>query len=191
MLQNSYMNKIGLLVLFFVITYHSIGQSSYVEYYTVKPKYPPNYEMKIIQQMSCHHCPEGAPPLDSNSLKENQKAEEFSKQVGKLKSIKIKYDSLHGFYLTQNSILNTFRTEYYSSFVKDLKGNPFSGPNQNSSSPEYKTYVGDSAVGTIRYRVVCKDCPYPKRRNLYYIFFYNKEGVILRHGLAKLKRARK
>ncbi len=170
--------------------FQSKSQSLYIEYYSIKPQYPPNYQKKEFGGVICSHCPGETFHLDSIHSMENEKAIKFNKTVQKLRTIHIGCDSMQKVYRTQDSVLELFKSELFSAYTTDLLDYPFHGPNQNKSSPECKLNKGDSAVGTIRYRVVCIDCPFPKKRKLYYIFYYDKNGMIVRHGLAYLKKGK-
>ncbi len=168
------------------------AQSLYILYKDVAPVFKIGDEIMIINKISCDHCPGGGPQLDSASITHNQKVHEWYRTAESLKSNGFKYDSLHGYYITCDSVLRLVRSEYYVAIqmYSYKNGNVFGTPNQNKSSPECKLDKGDSAVGTIRYRVVCTDCPYPKKKKLYYIFYYDKNGAAVRHGLAYLKKGK-
>jgi hypothetical protein len=147
-------------------------------------------EYSCVDQVSCADC-DKQPSLSAAQLKHNELAAAWQARGRRMLKEECLYDSVYHYYLATDSFLKLIRSEYYFWFFGNVKDRIFKGPNQNSSSPEYVFSPGDSAVGTVRYRVVCRDCPYPKKRPLYYIFYYDSKGDIVRHGLAYLDKKSK
>jgi hypothetical protein len=104
-------------------------------------------------------------------------------------------DSIQKVVHAKSFFLREIESHYYSFFTGKYCDTfytvYFLGLHHNATSPEVKLGTGDSAVGTIRYSVICKGCHYPKKWLLYYIFYYNKKGSVVRHGLAYLKRGKR
>jgi hypothetical protein len=182
------MNK--LLFVFFFILFHllSNAQNPYIEYNDVRPVLKSFDDITEISAL-CQDCPNSHP--DAGTGKHNQIVRSWYARFEKIRNEQCKYDSMHHYYLATDSFLRLVRSEYYQMIVGNLTKYIFIGPNQNSSSPEYIFNQEDEAVLTARYRLICKDCPYSKKKPLYYIFYYNAKGNIVKHGLAYMDEKRK
>ena len=181
------MNRVLGFFLFIIFQITCNGQATYIEFHDVSPRYNMSEYMEEQVPVICPDCPDGkGPPLTTAENKRNQAAAAWRSRIEKILKENCRYDSARNYYNVTDSFLALIRSEYYIWFLKSANKVLFIGPNQNSSSPEYKFNSHDSIAGTIRYRVVCKDCQYPKRKTLYYIFYYDNKGLILRHGLAAL-----
>jgi hypothetical protein len=182
------MYKIKIVLGILVFTSNAcMGQNPYTALKDVAPIYKSVNDLNCCGGVICDDCSERMPELPPS--KHDTMVLNWWNKAVILKLKGLKYDSINNCYNTCDSVLYLLRSEYYSAFIDyGRNNNVFGGPNQNKSSPEYVFSAGDSAVGTIRYRVVCRDCPYPKKNKLYYIFYYDKYKRMVRHGLAYLKK---
>ena len=162
--------KIALSTLIFTCNM-SMGQSLYIVLKDVNPIYKSTYDLSCCVGAACADCIEQMPELPPT--KHDTMVLDWWSKSSILKLKGLKYDTTNNCYNTRDSILFLLRSEYYSAFIDYGNNNSrvFGGPNQNKSSPEYEFSIGDSAISTIRYRIVCTDCPYPKKKKLYYIFY--------------------
>jgi hypothetical protein len=121
----------------------------------------------------------------------NKKVQDWWDMESKVRAIAFRYDSVNKYYHTTDSLLRLVRSEYYIGIkMNGSLSRNLLGRNQNNLSPEYNFKVGDTAISTSRFRLICSDCPYPKRWRLYYIFYYDKNNLVIRHGLAYLKKGK-
>jgi hypothetical protein len=183
------MYKINILFFLILLARYSPAQGSYIFYTDVKAGPDIEDAMGIISPITsshpCYAC--------QDFTEHNRIADSLVNRYLDGYTFGVRYDS-RGFYRVTDSFLKDTRSLFYTKYANPGATYQYLkvmiGPDQNATSPEYKFSKGDSAVGTVRYRVVCTDCPYPPKRTHYYIFFYNKKGIIVRHGLAYLKNGR-
>jgi hypothetical protein len=179
------------VILFCIFSCCLVGQQQYTFVRDVSPTIKGNeYQFMLLQGSTlCDGC---SGHLDSSAIKHNQPIEDWWNKARINHSQAMVLDRTRNLYHAIESSLRLMRSEYYSFYLKkNIKDREyFAYYDQNASSPEFTLDKGDSAVGTVRYRVVCTDCPYPKRWKLYYIFFYNQKGIVVRHSLAYLKKGR-
>ena len=183
------MYKINILFFLILLARYSPAQGSYIFYTDVKAGPDIAKAMEIISQNTSGH-----PCYGCQDFTEHNRITDSLVNIF-LDGYKygLKYDGRGSYRVTESFLKDTrslFYTYYTHSGVTYKYPEGMMGPDQNATSPEYKFSKGDSAVGTVRYRVVCSDCPYPPKRIHYYIFFYNKKGIIVRHGLAYLKKGK-
>ena len=166
-----------------------LAQNQYKMLLDIKPTILADSSEHILVNYGCGDCDHPRHSIDTViNLRHNQ---QWVSQFDALKTKGWHYDTTGEYYILSDSFLHTIRSIHYSIFINNPYKSLGLGANQNAHSLEYIFNTGDSAIGTIRYRVVCPDCPYPKRRKLYYIFYYDKNGLVVRHGLAYLRKGAK
>jgi hypothetical protein len=176
------------------------AQSTYILYSDIKPIARFRDDDIHINAGSCDDCDSlERSYVDPNIIAHNLRVKVRWDTWDTAKARGWNYNQAKHRYIAKYAFINLMRSAYYYNYVKANKSmltdtfTPRSelslGISQNVTSQESK--LDSMETGTIRYRVICKDCPYPKREKLYYIFYYDKNNLIIRHGLAELKKARR
>ncbi|MCW3128275.1 MAG: hypothetical protein JWO03_3933 [Bacteroidetes bacterium] len=148
-------------------------------------------DMDVVSSAGCLDCDavlHGPDTATATRLKRNK---EWMSAYDALKAKGWHYDSAKAYHIASDSFLRAIRSTHYSILLNRPYASLGLGKDQNSSSPECQFSSEDGVIGTVRFRVVCSDCPYSKRKTLYYIFAYGKSGIVVRHGLAELKSSHK
>jgi hypothetical protein len=177
------MSKLLVTNLFLVLFLLGKSQSPYV---FITFKLPIHKSEYTNETYCCDH-------LNAGEIAVNRKVEVWLRRVDSFNSYAMMFDSVCLCYKTTDTVMKLLKSDFYYaySYAGYKSIDLFRGPNQNKFSPECKLSSQDSMVtNTVRYRLACKDCVYPKRRQMYYMFFNNKYGITVRHGLAYLKKGK-
>ena len=102
------------------------------------------------------------------------------------------YDKTLKAFKTDSSFIHRLSTKYYVLFIGNDPYGAFIDFNKGVGTivrEKFRRRKG-KIVAYTAYPLICSDCNIETQTEPYYIFYYDKKGAVVRHGLAYLKKGK-